>query len=53
MKKCDFCNKSTPDGKCYWANQDLRVADCEKAIKRMTKSLSSQRLAKENEHDGE
>ena len=41
MTKCDFCFKSTPDGKCYWSLQVLRERDCEDAIKRMMEFLRS------------
>ncbi len=34
-KKCDFCEKSLPNGKCYWSSQCSREDDCRKAIKRM------------------
>lgn len=39
MKKCDFCTKSDPSGKCYWSMQGARESDCEKAIKKMTEVL--------------
>ena len=39
MKKCDFCTKSSPSGKCYWSTQTNRQRDCEKAIKLMVKAL--------------
>lgn len=39
MKKCDFCTKSSPGGKCYWSLQSCRESDCEKAISRMQSVL--------------
>lgn len=39
MTKCDFCEQSSPSGKCYWSTQVSREYDCEKAIKRMIKAL--------------
>lgn len=41
MKKCDFCTKSDPSGKCYWSFQSCRASDCEKAIKRMIEALKN------------
>ena len=41
MNKCDFCTKSTPDGKCYWTSLINRERDCEKAIQRMTEALKN------------
>lgn len=38
-KKCDFCTKSSPVGKCYWRLQSNRESDCEKAILRMQSIL--------------
>ena len=35
MNKCNFCEKSTPEGKCWWAIQEWREDDCRKAIERM------------------
>ena len=39
MTKCDFCEKSSPKGDCYWSIQSLRESDCRKAIQRMTEAL--------------
>lgn len=41
MTKCDFCTKSTPDGKCFWAMQGSRESDCKKAIEKMTEALKN------------
>jgi len=41
MNKCDFCTKSSPDGKCYWVSQGSREDDCEKAIQRMIEVLKN------------
>lgn len=41
MTKCDFCTKSTPDGKCYWNMQSAREDDCEKAIEKMVNALKN------------
>lgn len=35
MTKCDFCEMSSPKGKCFWSVQALREEDCNKAVKRM------------------
>lgn len=40
MKKCDFCTKSSPTGKCFWSSNAAREPDCKKAIKKMIESLS-------------
>ena len=39
MKKCDFCTKSSPDGKCFWSSFVAREDDCKKAIKNMVEAL--------------
>lgn len=39
MTKCDFCEKSSPDGKCFWTAPLLRKDDCAKAIRRMMEAL--------------
>ena len=39
MKKCDFCIYSQPNGQCHWTLQEYRKPYCEKAIKKMTKTL--------------
>lgn len=41
MTKCDFCTKSSPDGKCSWVFQAFREDDCEKAIELMVKTLKN------------
>ena len=41
MTKCDFCIKSSPDGKCYWTIQAYREGDCKKAIKLMVEALKN------------
>ena len=46
MKKCDFCIKSDPNGKCSWSTQYLRENDCEQAIKRMEKALRGNKVIK-------
>lgn len=40
MNKCYFCEKSTPEGKCWWAIQSWRENDCRKAIERMIKAFN-------------
>lgn len=39
MNKCDFCTKSSPDGKCFWNSHVAREDDCKKAIKNMVEAL--------------
>lgn len=39
MTKCDFCTKSSPNGKCYWSVQAFREDDCKDAIKLMIKAI--------------
>ena len=41
MTKCDFCTKSTPDGKCYWSLLSSREDDCNEAIERMAEALKN------------
>ena len=41
MKKCDFCEKSSPSGKCTWSIPSCRDSDCRKAIKRMMEVLQN------------
>ena len=41
MTKCDFCTKSSPNGKCYWSSQSCREDDCKEAIKLMTEALKN------------
>ena len=41
MTKCDFCIYLEPMKGCYWANQSLREDECERAIKRMEKALTT------------
>lgn len=41
MTKCDFCEKSSPKGECYWTLAALRDDDCKKAIERMMKALNN------------
>ena len=41
MTKCDFCLKSSPNGKCFWSIQSLREDDCKKAIQAMTEALKN------------
>ena len=40
MNKCDFCTKSSPNGRCFWAYQTERENDCSKAIDKMARALS-------------
>lgn len=42
MTKCDFCEMSSPNGKCYWSMQSLRKDDCKKAIDKMAKALGQE-----------
>lgn len=44
MIKCDFCTASSPEGRCNWETQTMREEDCRKAIKRMSKAISSGRV---------
>lgn len=46
MTKCDFCTKSSPTGKCFWSSQIAAQNDCEKAIERMIKVLSGNKVKK-------
>lgn len=39
MNKCDFCIKSSPNGKCMYSLQSSREKYCEQAIKNMIKAL--------------
>lgn len=39
MTKCDFCTKSSPDGRCYWTSVMTRESDCKIAIKNMVEAL--------------
>lgn len=41
MTKCDFCTKSTPNGKCYWSMQSSREEDCKQAIEKMVETLKN------------
>lgn len=40
MTKCDFCTKSSPNGKCFWSSVIAREQDCKKAIKNMVIALN-------------
>ena len=39
MNKCNFCIKSSPNGKCMYSLQSSREKYCEQAIKNMIKAL--------------
>ena len=39
MTKCDFCTRSSPDGKCFWSSFSARQSDCKKAIELMVEVL--------------
>lgn len=41
MTKCDFCTKSSSDGKCYCDFQFIREDNCKKAIDRMVKAMGN------------
>lgn len=41
MTKCDFCTKSSPDGKCFWSLQAAREPDCLLAIDRMAMAFKN------------
>lgn len=41
MTKCDFCIYFIPMQGCYWDSHSLRKEDCEIAIKRMEKALTT------------
>lgn len=41
MTKCDFCTKSSSDGKCYCDFQFIREDNCKKAIDRMVKAMAT------------
>lgn len=47
MTKCDFCTKSTPDGRCFWSLPSSREVDCKKAIERMVEALKNIGINKE------
>lgn len=49
MTKCDFCTKSSPQGKCYWSIQSFRENDCRKAIELMTQALQGIRSNKKKQ----
>lgn len=40
MKKCDFCSKSLPNGKCWWKTI-AREDDCKKSIELMVKAMQN------------
>lgn len=48
MTKCDFCEMSSPKGKCHWSLQASRESDCRKAIERMVKALGDERKKKKH-----
>lgn len=50
MTKCDFCKMSDSFGVCYWFSQPNREDDCKKAIKKMTKALSSMNSKKKHKN---
>lgn len=52
MKKCDFCTKSSPGGKCGWYIPAFREMDCEKAIARMVKALGQENRKKRGSQEG-
>lgn len=39
MTKCDFCEKSSPKGKCRYDSQFVREDYCKRAIKLMVEVL--------------
>jgi hypothetical protein len=39
MNKCTFCEKSNPNGKCFYSSQTARESYCKIAIQRMMKVL--------------
>lgn len=41
MTRCDFCTKSSSDGKCYCDYQFIREDNYKKAIDRMVKSMGN------------
>ena len=46
MTKCDFCEKSSPKGGCFWSIQSCREPYCLKAIQRMTEALKGTEIVK-------
>lgn len=50
MGKCNFCDKSGPDGKCSWSIQAARESDCRKAIERMQKAFNNSDEHKKKKH---
>lgn len=49
MKKCDFCEMSSPSGDCYCIVPAMRREYCEKSIRCMTNaSKGNQKRKKEN-----
>lgn len=42
MKKCDFCEESDENGKCFWLSQAGKRSGCEKAINRMVEALKGE-----------
>ena len=47
MKKCDFCEKSLPNGECSWSLHAVRGPYCEKAIEKMVEAFKSITVDKE------
>lgn len=47
MTKCDFCEMSSPKGKCYYASQFVREDYCERAIRRMVEVLKASKEKKD------
>ena len=47
MNKCNFCEKSSPEGKYWWTIQACRESDCRKAIERMIKAFGKETSNKE------
>ena len=41
MTKCDFCEMSSPKGKCRYDSQFVREDYCKKAIERMVEALKA------------
>ena len=47
MKKCDFCEKSLPNGECFWSLHAAREPYCKKAIEKMVEAFRNITVDKE------
>lgn len=47
MTKCDFCEMSSPKGKCRYNSQFVREDYCKRAIRRMVEALKANKEKKD------